>query len=625
MKKKLLAYPRMLKQSIVIAADVVSILLSVWIVFSVRFHEWHVPEGEQWFPYLLAPVLAIPVFIRFGLYRAVFRYNGFDALTAIFKATVVYGVLFYAILWLFRFPSIPVRSIGGLQPMLLLLAVGWSRIFVRIWFSGHESSPGTGANAERVLVYGAGAAGIEIARAILASPKFMLVGFIDDNPGFHGRMINGNRVYAPGDARMLAEEGDVSGILLAIPSASRRRRAEIVDQFKTCPVHIKTLPGLEALADGRVSISDIRDVEIEDLLGRDPLPIDGPLFAGAISGRVVMVTGAGGSIGGELARQVLIAAPSVLLLLDNAEYGLYAIHRELEQAVLKSGASTRLVPLLADVADERRMQSLCLKHAPDVIYHAAAYKHVPMIEGNPLEGVRNNVFGTLAVATAALAARVSSVVLVSTDKAVRPTNVMGASKRVCELVLQGLAAEDGHQTCFSMVRFGNVLGSSGSVVPLFREQIVKGGPVTLTHEDITRYFMTIPEAAQLVIQAGAMARGGEVFLLDMGEPVKIMELARRMIELSGLSVRDGVNPDGDIAIAVTGLRPGEKLYEELLIGGDPAPTHNPRIFKTAEQFMPWGELQAALGTLSDAVAEDDVQECSRIIRMLVPEYSSVRL
>jgi len=610
----------MLKQSIVIATDVLSILLSVWVVFSVRFHEWHVPVGEQWFPYLLAPVLAIPVFIRFGLYRAVFRYNGFDALAAIFKATVVYGILFYSILWVFRFPSIPIRSIGFLQPMLLLLAVGWTRIFVRIWFSGADAASATSTSAERVLVYGAGAAGVEIARALQASQKFEFVGFVDDSPGLQGRMINGNRVYAPGDAQSFAASGEVAGILLAIPSASRHRRAEIVEQFRAYPVHIKTLPGLEALADGRVAISDIREVGIEDLLGRDPLPIDRSLVQGAISGRVVMVTGAGGSIGGELARQLLMAAPSELLLVDNAEYGLYAIHRELERSLLKSGGATRLVPLLADVTDGRRIRLLCTKHSPRVVYHAAAYKHVPMIEENPLEGVRNNVFGTLCMAKAAMEAGVSSLVLVSTDKAVRPTNVMGASKRVCELVLQAFAAAAGHTTCFSMVRFGNVLGSSGSVVPLFREQISQGGPLTVTHEDITRYFMTIPEAAQLVIQAGAMATGGEVFLLDMGEPVKIFDLARRMIELSGLSVRDKDNPDGDIGIAVTGLRPGEKLYEELLIGGEPVPTANSRIYKANEYCIALDELEQHLAVLEQSITGDDIDKTLQVLMALVQDY-----
>jgi len=619
MKHKLLAYPRLLKQVLVICTDVLSVWASVWLVFSVRFHGWHMPEGEQAVPYLLAPLLAVPVFIRFGLYRAVCRYNGFDALAAIFKATVVYGVLFYSVLWLLHLPSVPIRSVGGLQPMLLLLAVGWSRIFVRIWFSGQEASPDTAAKAERVLVYGAGAAGIEIARAILSSHKFELMGFVDDHRELQGRMINGRRVYAPEEARSMAEEGTVSGILLAIPSASRRRRSEIVEQFRGYPVHIKTLPGLEALADGRVSVSEIRDVGIEDLLGRDPLPIDETLVAGAIAGKRVLVTGAGGSIGSELARQLLHAGPSMLILVDNAEYGLYAIHRELEEVARKADGAV-VLPILADVTDGRRMRSVFKRHSPEVVYHAAAYKHVPMIEANPLEGVRNNVFGTMQIASAARECGVASMVLVSTDKAVRPTNIMGASKRACELVLQALATEGGHTTCFSMVRFGNVLGSSGSVVPLFREQILKGGPVTVTHEEITRYFMTIPEAAQLVIQAGAMAAGGEVFLLDMGEPVKIMDLARRMIQLSGMSLCDEANPEGDIAIAVTGLRPGEKLYEELLIADNPEPTANPRIFKANEECISWPELLEAIYSLEEAMAADDTQKAMAMLSGLVREY-----
>jgi nucleoside-diphosphate-sugar epimerase len=409
-------------------------------------------------------------------------------------------------------------------------------------------------------------------------------------------------------------------MLIAMPSASRARRNEIVQRFKKLPVRIQMLPGLEELADGRVSVADVREVEIEDLLGRDPLKVNHERIKQSVAGKVVMVTGAGGSIGSELCRQLLAASPSVLLLLEQAEHNLYTIHNDLEQRRSRLGSKTRVLPLLCDVTDTVRIAEIFSVFNPEVIYHAAAYKHVPMVEHNPSEGLRNNVFGTRCVAEAAIRQGVSSFVLVSTDKAVRPTNIMGASKRLCEMILQAFAAQSGHSTCFSMVRFGNVLGSSGSVVPLFRRQIKEGGPLSITHSEITRYFMSIPEASQLVIKAGTFASGGEVFLLDMGEPVKIIDLARRMVELSGLTVRNEAHPDGDIEIKVTGLRPGEKLYEELLIGNNPEATLNPRIFKASEQFIPWDELEPELACLKDAIGRNDVGEIKMLLKRIIPEY-----
>jgi FlaA1/EpsC-like NDP-sugar epimerase len=398
---------------------------------------------------------------------------------------------------------------------------------------------------------------------------------------------------------------DVTDILLALPNASRDRRKTIIDSLRSLPVHIRTLPGLADLASGRVTVQDFCELDVEDLLGRDPVPPDAALIARDLAGQVVLVSGAGGSIGGELTRQIVRQGPRQLLLLDHNEFGLYTIHQELLGICAAGGWSVELVPLLGSVANHARLRSICMAYRPATVYHAAAYKHVPMVEDNAGEGVANNVFGTLNMARAALESGVKRFVLVSTDKAVRPTNVMGATKRMAELVLQALAADTTH-TCFTMVRFGNVLDSSGSVVPLFRRQLAAGGPLTVTHADVTRYFMTIPEAAQLVLQAGAMAVGGDVFVLDMGEPVKIMDLARRMVQLSGLSVRDDANPGGDIEIAITGLRPGEKLYEELLIGDNPERTVHPRIMKAQEPFIPWAQLAEDLQSLEAAAQHDDL-------------------
>jgi len=416
----------------------------------------------------------------------------------------------------------------------------------------------------------------------------------------------------------------VTDILLAIPSSTRARRAEIVTQLRDVNVHVRTLPSVLDIARGAVSVSDLKDLEIEDLLGRSPIPPDEHLLRTNITGKIVMVTGAGGSIGSELCRQIIRQSPALLLLVDLSEFNLYAIHKELSRVVADSenveGADDiALLPLLASVSDARRMEEIISTWLPDTIYHAAAYKHVPLVEHNAVEGIRNNVYGTLTTARLARQYRTASFVLISTDKAVRPTNIMGTSKRLAEMVLQAMH-EEGGQTCFSMVRFGNVLGSSGSVVPLFRDQISSGGPITITHADITRYFMTIPEAAQLVLQAGAMATGGDVFVLDMGEPVRIVDLARNMIELSGLTVRDEETPDGDIAIDIVGLRPGEKLYEELLIGNDPIPSSHPRIMRSHEHFLPWRELGGHFASLSAALDAGDAAAARATIRMIVPEY-----
>lgn len=448
-------------------------------------------------------------------------------------------------------------------------------------------------------------AGAQTAAALAMSGQHMLLAFADDDPAKKGRSINGVQVHEGTDVPDLVGKLGVTDILLALPSVSRERRNRIIENLRHLPVHIRTLPGMADLTSGRVTVQDFRELDIEDLLGRDPVPPDAVLLARDLTHKSVLVTGAGGSIGSELCRQILRQQPSRLLLLDHSEYALYSIHQELEQQCRMEGLVVDLLPMLGSVNHEPRLREICESHRPHTIYHAAAYKHVPMVEANPAEGVRNNVLGTLNMARVARNCGVVRFVLVSTDKAVRPTNIMGASKRMAELVLQAMAADADSGTCFSMVRFGNVLGSSGSVVPLFRRQIEAGGPLTVTHAEVTRYFMTIPEAAQLVLQAGAMATGGEVFVLDMGEPVRILDLAHRMVELSGLSVRDAAHPHGDIEIAITGLRPGEKLYEELLIGENPVSTSHPRIMKAHESCLTWLELLPQLQRLQGAAEAGD--------------------
>jgi FlaA1/EpsC-like NDP-sugar epimerase len=615
-----LSFSRTGKQLIALTADVISVDLTVWIAFSLRLESLHHPVGAQWVPYLVAPIIAVLVFSRLGLYRAIFRYSGFAALATLIKACFYYGICFFSIVFFLQSQGVP-RSVGLLQPLLLMLATGGSRALVRKWLNIADDVTPVNGKQKKILIYGAGSAGVQIACAMQHNKHYEIVGFLDDNPELWAKTINGVTIYNPANVEALAKRSGITSILLAIPSATHRRRDEMYRFLQGLGLNISTLPGIESYADGTVSISDIREVDIEDLLGREPVPPDPQLFSRCITGKVVMVTGAGGSIGSEICRQILASYPSTLILLDNSEYNLYLLHRELQQRNKHHVTPSNLIPVLANVTDECYMEALCSRYKPSAIYHAAAYKHVPMVEDNIIEGVRNNVMGTFNMAQAAEKNGVLYFVLISTDKAVRPTSIMGASKRLCELVLQAFASEAKH-TCFSMVRFGNVLGSSGSVVPLFRRQIRQGGPITLTHPEITRYFMTIPEAAQLVIQAGAMAEGGDVFLLDMGEPIKIMDLARRMVELSGLSIIDSDHPDGDIEITVTGLRPGEKLYEELLIAENPMPTSHPRIFKAQEDFLAWSDLLVHLSTLQVLIKSYDDAAVKELLKKIVKGYTS---
>jgi FlaA1/EpsC-like NDP-sugar epimerase len=616
----ILAWHRTAKGLTVMALDIALSLLATWLAFTLRLDALHWPQGAQWWVYALAPVLALPVFIRFGLYRAIFRYTGQAALMATSKAVGVYGVLLFVVLLSIGWSGVP-RSLGVLQPLLFLMLVGGSRAAARFWLAAQiQQLQASG----RLLIYGAGTAGAQTAAAMGISGQFKLLGFIDDDAQKVGRSVNGVQVHAQADVAAMVEKLAVTDILLALPSATRGRRKAIIEALRPLPVHIRTLPAMADLASGRVTVQDFKDLDIEDLLGRDPVPPNTELLARKLAGKVVLVSGAGGSIGSELCRQILAEKPRQLLLLDHNEFGLYSIHQELQALCVAGNLAVDLHPLLGSVAQVQRLQDICSAYRPNVVYHAAAYKHVPLVESNPAQGVFNNVFGTLNMALAARDCGASHFVLVSTDKAVRPTNVMGATKRMAELVLQSLALEANQNgeavTTFCMVRFGNVLGSSGSVVPLFRQQLALGGPLTVTHADVTRYFMTIPEAAQLVLQAGAMATGGDVFVLDMGEPVKILDLAQRMVELSGLRVRSAAQPDGDIEIVVTGLRPGEKLYEELLIGDNPTPTAHPRIMKAHEDCLSWNDLTAQLSTLKKSAADGDVAAMKAVLTVCVQGY-----
>jgi FlaA1/EpsC-like NDP-sugar epimerase len=618
MHEYMLTWPRSLKQVAVILLDVVLALVATWLAFSLRLDTLHWPSGLQWWVYLLTPTLAVPVFVRLGLYRAIFRYTGLDALQTIARAVAIYGFALFVILLSQRWLWVP-RSIGVLQPIIFLLLVGGSRALARFWLAGIGRR--RVVSEGRLLIYGAGEAGVQTAGAIANAQQFVLVGFVDDDAAKVGRSINGVTVYAPQRIPQLVEERGVTDILLALPSASRARRNEIIAGLHSVPVHVRTLPGMSDLASGRVTVRNFNELDVEDLLGRDPVVPESHLLARKTAAQVVLVTGAGGSIGSELCRQLVMEQPRQMVLFDHNEFGLYSIHQELQALCSARGLAVDIVALLGSVSNPRRLAEVCGLYQPAWVYHTAAYKHVPMVESNPAEGIANNVFGTLNMARAAMQSGVGNFVLVSTDKAVRPTNVMGASKRMAELVLQALSDfQKGAGTRFSMVRFGNVLGSSGSVVPLFRSQVASGGPLTLTHPDVTRYFMTIPEAAQLVLHAGTMAEGGEVFVLDMGAPVKIMQLARRMVELSGLRVRDQAHPEGDIEITITGLRPGEKLYEELLIGDNPSPTAHPRIMKAHEEFLAWPDLLVQLEALRAAVDNSDVAAIKQVLTTCVHGY-----
>jgi FlaA1/EpsC-like NDP-sugar epimerase len=654
----ILGLPRSIKRLIVFALDGSLSVFSVWLALYLRLGSFVSLSGPVVWLVIVSVLLALPIFAASGLYRSIFRYSGLPVMVSVGRAMLLYGLVFSAIFTFWTVEGIP-RTVGLIQPLLLLLLVGASRALARVWLGGmYQKHPGK-AFLPQALIYGAGDAGRQLASAIANSPEIRIVGFLDDDERLHGNLLNGLLIYNPADLAEILSDVPITDVLLALPSVSRNRRNEILKNLKSYNLAVRTLPDLSDVATGKLSLSAVRDLDIDDLLGREPVKPNDLLLNLNTHGKTVLVTGAGGSIGSELCRQILKTKPRQLLMVEISEFALYQVHRELQARLgcldprfdqeregvddkdeVKSKVKVpkmpevEIIPLLASVCDEGRIQRIMDTWKPHTVYHAAAYKHVPMVEHNPAEAVQNNIWGTCICALAARRNSVRNFVLISTDKAVRPTSIMGATKRMGEMVLQALAEIDlsviaagcavpSSRTIFSMVRFGNVLGSSGSVVPMFREQVKNGGPITITHVEMTRYFMTIPEAAQLVIQAGAMGQGGDVFVLDMGSPVKIIDLARRVVELSGLTVRDAMSPDGDIELSVIGLRPGEKLYEELLIGDNSEPTRHPSIMKANEPHISWLELEDKLNALKAAMSRNDVVSIRKILQETVKCYQPI--
>lgn len=619
MIRKLLSMPRRQKQAIAVLTDLVLLYAAFWTALALRFETWSPDLATYGWQMAAAPLLAIPIFVRLGLYRAVVRFMEERVVFVVAGGVTLSVLLLAALIALTHSPALS-RGVLAIYWLLAVVYVGGTRFLARSYFLHAERQR---APRKRIAIYGAGSAGTQLAYALRAGKEYAPVLFFDDNPALLNTEVAGLRVHAPRELERLVAAREIDELLLAMPSASRARRREIIDRLEPVRCKVKLVPGMADIVSGNVTLDAIREVEIEDLLGRDAVAPDAQLLARCVTGKVVMVSGAGGSIGAELCRQIVRLRPARLVLYEMSEFGLYAIEQELAGLCARLKLQVDVVAVLGTVMHRQRNERVMRSFGVQTVYHAAAYKHVPLVEHNPIEGIRNNAVGTRRLAEAALAAGVETFVLISTDKAVRPTNVMGASKRLAELILQALARKDG-RTRFCMVRFGNVLGSSGSVVPLFRKQIAAGGPITLTHPDITRYFMTIPEAAQLVIQAGAMGQGGEVYVLDMGQPVRIIDLARRMIHLSGLELRDAAHPEGDIAIEIVGLRPGEKLHEELLIGDNVAGTAHPLIMRAYEHEVPWEELAERLAQLDDACGAFDFERVLSLLGQLVREYTPAR-
>lgn len=586
--------PRAQKKLIVLGVDFALVSLSYYLAISLSHNKFIYTFAESDIPhYLLSTIISLLIFGFLGFYSAITRFINFKILLKVAMGALLAGTV-TSIMSLFYFKGSYLLSSSIIFVAMLCLFLGGVRVVVKAYFSARFNTL-----KQKVIIYGAGAAGQQLALSLINGNEYYPVAFVDDDKSLQNSFVQGLKVYAIKELQDLVEYFRPKKILLALPSLSKSQRKKIISKVEPFGVPIQTIPGVSDIVDGKMKIDEFQDVEIDDLLGRDSVPPSQDLLKKNVFNKTVMVTGAGGSIGSELCRQILKLKPQQLLLLEVTEYALYSIEKELKELALKESLEIKLLPFLGTVQNENRLKNILSTYQVDTLYHAAAYKHVPMVEYNVVEGVRNNIFGTLSTAKAAISSGVETFVLVSTDKAVRPTNVMGATKRMAELVLQALAKTDS-DTCFCMVRFGNVLGSSGSVVPLFKKQIKQGGPVTVTHPDIIRYFMTIPEAAQLVIQSGAMGKGGDVFVLDMGEPVRIADLAKRIISLMGLELMDESNPSGDIQLEYTGLRPGEKLYEELLIGDDVTGTQHPRIMTANEVSLSWLDMRSILDSLDKA-------------------------
>jgi FlaA1/EpsC-like NDP-sugar epimerase len=616
------ALPRAARKSLVLTLDCGVCLAAVPIAFWLRLGEWELRTPRV----IIFTVIALAAWLLVSLatrtYRSVTRFAGQHTLFALMRSCMLMSFALAVILLTLRINSMP-RTLSVIHPLVFFLGLAGERLLLSQLIVDALQGLRRIPTRKQVLIYGAGVSGQQLASSIRQDPGLYVVGFIDRNESLRDNILEGKRIWHTGDLELVLNLERIDEVFIALPTARRSVRRAIVERIHHYKggVRVRVLPTLSQIASGRVSVSDLREVQIEELLGRDEVAPDALLMQRNITSRRVLVTGAGGSIGSELCRQIIRQRPSLIVLAEQSEHALYTVDIELREIARREGLPVEISPELVNVADERQCGRMLSRHGVDTVFHAAAYKHVPLVESNPIAGIRNNVLSTLSAALACERCGVAKFILVSTDKAVRPTNVMGASKRVCELVVQARAAAQ-QKTSYCSVRFGNVLGSSGSVIPRFRQQIAAGGPVTITHSEATRYFMTIPEAAQLVIQAGALAGDGEVLLLEMGDPVRIVDLARLMIELSGLSVADDDNPDGEIAIEEIGLRPGEKLIEELLIGGDCEGTAHPRIVKARESMLPWSALEAQLERLVEFLKDADTDAAIAKLRELVPEFRS---
>jgi FlaA1/EpsC-like NDP-sugar epimerase len=616
--KSILNLPRFAKQIIAIIVDLSLCVLSTWFAFYLRLDQFISIQGAALTVVMVSVTLALPVFWLLGLYRTIFRYSGLSIMFSVSIALLVYGFLYFSVFGVFGVAGIP-RSIGILQPMLLFFAVISSRLFIKYLLGGNYTFKNKSHFLKKVLVYGAGSAGRQLVSALANSNELKVVGFLDDDDRLNGQVLQGQEIYSPLKVADLIKSKEVQLILLALPSIPRSRRNDILKNLSNYPLQVQTLPTVTDIIQGRVSLSDVKDLDIDDILNRDQVLPNTQLLSKNITSKVVLVTGAGGSIGSELARQIVKQNPQKLLLLELNEFALYKIYEELK--ILDK--NLKIIPLLVNIQDQTKVNEIFKTFKVDTVYHAAAYKHVPLVEENISESIKNNVFATLVIAKAALSHSVENFVLISSDKAVRPTNIMGASKRLAELCVQGLYQNaKNNKTKMSIVRFGNVLESSGSVIPKFKKQIKDGGPITLTHSDVTRYFMTLAEASQLVIQAGAMSEDCDVFVLDMGESIKIKDLIYRIVKLSGLTVKDENNKEGDIEIKTIGLRPGEKLYEELLLGDNPQKTQHPKIQKAQDPFVPFNQLEIDLNTLKTLLDHNKVLEVKELLAKIVKTYQS---
>ena len=605
---------RIKKQILLIFLDALMVITLIFLAFSIRLGYWYMPTGNILAIILFSPILAIPIFFSFGLYRSVIRFIGIKSFWSIVQAVSLYSVLWGLIGYMSSIQGIP-RSVILINWMLGIIVIGGSRIFARWLFNDKSLTSSKGK--KNVIIYGIGSAGIELSQSLQLSKEYNHLAYIDNNTSLNSTYINNTKVYAPDHIDYLVKKHNVKDVFLALPSISRKEKNKIISKLTALSLHVRSIPSLYEMAEGKVKVEDLRDINVKDLLGRDPVAPNENLLRIKIFSKVVLITGAGGSIGSELARQIIFLRPKKIILFDISESALYQIDQELKNYKI---SDIKIFPILGSVVHKKKFQDVCDFYKVQTIYHAAAYKHVPLVEYNQCEGVINNSIGTMLAAQAAIASGVETFVLVSTDKAVRPTNTMGATKRIAELVLQALS-KPSNDTCFTMVRFGNVLDSSGSVIPLFKKQIRDGGPITVTDKQIVRYFMTIPEAVELVIQAGAMGKGGDVFVLDMGREVKIYDLAVNMIHLSGLQVLDDKNPDGDIEIQITGLRPGEKLYEELLIGNNISATENKLIMRAKESMIDWKDLEPIINSLWEASSNSEQELVRELIIKIVHDFN----